>query len=148
MPVDKKRMGYFINNFRNAVALLENKEEVKEFFKDILTYTEIRMLSKRLQIAKMLLEGYDYQTIRRYAQVTDVTISKVNNILHRNGGGLERAATHLKKVEDKREKQLRSQDPLSFENLRKRYKGYYWPEEALSLLGETLKKVVKKRSVR
>jgi len=147
-PVDRKRMGYFISNFWNAVTLLEDKEEVKSFFKDILSYTEARMLAKRLQIAKMLLEGYDYQTIKRYVKVTDQTISKINNIFRRDGAGLEAAVNHLRKIEARREKQLRAQSPTSFENIKKRYKGYYWPEEVLALLEKKLKKVVRRRSVK
>jgi len=141
-------MGYFINNFWNAVTLLEDKEEVENFFKDILSYTEIRMLAKRLQIAKMLLEGYDYQTIKRYVKVTDQTISKINDIFRRDGVGLEAAVNHLRKIEARREKQLRAQSPTSFENIKKRYKGYYWPEEVLALLEKKLRKVVRRRSVK
>jgi TrpR-related protein YerC/YecD len=147
-PVDSKRMGYFINNFRNAVTLLENKEEVKEFFKDIVTYTEIRMLSKRLQIAKMLLEGYDYQTIKRYVKVTDSTISKINDLLRKNGTGIKAAVEYLQKIDEKREKELRAQSPTSFANIKKRYKGYYWHEEVFSLLEKALRKRTRKKSVK
>jgi len=147
-PVDRKRMGYFINNFRNAVTLLEDKEEVKNFFKDTVTYTEMRMLAKRLQIAKMLLEGYDYQTIKRYVKVTDSTISKINNLLRKNGVGIKAAVGYLQKIEEKQEKELRAQKPTSFANAKKRYKGYYWHEEVFSLLEKAFRKRARKKSVK
>lgn len=46
-----------------SIAELENREEVKNFFKDLLSESEAIMLSRRILIAKKLLEGDDYGKI-------------------------------------------------------------------------------------
>ena len=76
IKLDPKHLGFFLNNFWNLITLLENKDQVKSFLKDLLTHTEMKMFAKRIQIAKMLLEGYSYQTIRSYVKVTDSTIAR------------------------------------------------------------------------
>jgi TrpR-related protein YerC/YecD len=78
-------MEVFVDNLWNAVALLNDKDQAKKFFSDLLTHTEIIMLAKRIQIAKMLIEGNDYQTIMRVSKVTPGTISHINNVLHTRG---------------------------------------------------------------
>lgn len=96
-------MGRFINNLWSAFALLENKEEAREFLKDILSHTETKMLAKRLQIAKMLLEGRSYQAIKTYTGVQNSTVAKINNILNTSeGDGLRRVAEGLIELEKRR----------------------------------------------
>ena len=63
IQIEAKRMAYFISNLWNTITLLENREEAVSFLKELLTQTEIRMLAKRIQIAKMLMEGYKYEDI-------------------------------------------------------------------------------------
>ncbi|MDP2861152.1 MAG: Trp family transcriptional regulator, partial [bacterium] len=70
IPVDPPKMGWIINNFWNAITLLDDKDKIKLFLKDILSLVEMKMIAKRLQVAKMLLEENDYLTIRNYTRVT------------------------------------------------------------------------------
>lgn len=95
ISVDKKKMDRFYDDFWSAVALLETKKEVREFLFDLLTHTERKMLAKRLQIAMMLLEGYDYQAIRENIKVTDGTIARINNWLKTGATGLIRVTREL-----------------------------------------------------
>ena len=87
-PVDIRRLNYFISNLWNTFALFESREEAVLFLKELLTPTEIRMLAKRIQISKMLLEGYKYQDIKPHVRVTDSTISSINNQIQFGAGGL------------------------------------------------------------
>lgn len=146
-PVDPEHLGQFINNFWDVVALLGNKEEVKAFLKEVLTHTETRMVAKRLQIAKMLFEGYDYLTIGNFVKVTDQTIARVNNTLHIGGAGLRGAVGYLQELEGKRERQLKALNPGSLENLKRRYAVYCWPMETVSALGGYLRRAARRRSV-
>ena len=104
ISIEAKRMGYFISNLWNTVSLVENKEQAITFLKELLTPTEIRMLAKRIQIAKMLLEGYKYQDIIPYVRVTSTTISAVNNQLQFGDGGYIKIIERLIKLEQKRQK--------------------------------------------
>lgn len=103
---DPRHMGIFIDNFWNAITLIEDKEEAKSFLKDLLTHTETKMFAKRIQIAKMLLQGYDYRAIRNHVKVTSGTIAQVNNLLHTRGDGLKQIVSRLLEIESKREKKL------------------------------------------
>jgi len=84
--IDPKRISLFINSLWNTLALLEDKKEAEAFFKDVFTRTEILMFAKRIQIAKMLLLGYDYQTISSFVRVGNTTISKVSDWLNQSKG--------------------------------------------------------------
>ena len=49
----------------DAILTLENREECYEFFDDLCTVNEIQSLSQRLQVAKMIKQGYTYATIEK-----------------------------------------------------------------------------------
>lgn len=106
IQIEAKRMGYFISNLWNVVTLIESKEEAIQLFKELLTPTEVRMLAKRIQIAKMLLEGHKYDTIKSHARVTDSTISSVNNQLNFGGGGYNKIVNRLITLEVKKQERL------------------------------------------
>lgn len=101
-----KRLSYFIHRFFDGITLLNSKEEAMSFCKDLLTPTEIRMLSKRLQIADMLAKGYKYQDIQNYVRVTKQTISHVNNKLNYGEEGLIKILQKLEKIDRKRQDRL------------------------------------------
>jgi TrpR-related protein YerC/YecD len=75
---DKKKIDQFCDDFLDAIALLNSKEDARGFFNDLLTHTERIMLAKRFQVAVMLIEGHDYQTIRNSVEVANSTITRVN----------------------------------------------------------------------
>ena len=143
-PVDPRHMGWFINNFWIVLTLFDNKEQIRGFLKDLLTHTELKMLAKRLQIAKMLIEGYDYQTIRSYVQVTDVTISKINNILNTNGVGYKKAIKNLQQLE--REIKRKWEESGKPGSLRK-YSSVRLLDTVGSLIEDTIKKRRRRKSV-
>lgn len=83
-PVEKEKMGLFLDDFWTAVASLKSKTEARNFFNQFLTHTERKMFAKRFQIAVMLLLGYDYKTIIKRVKVSNSTIANVNNWLEEN----------------------------------------------------------------
>lgn len=103
---DPKRLSIFIHRFWDAITLLEERNEVMTFFKDLLTPMEIRMLAKRLQIADMLAKGYKYVDIRNYVRVTVQTISRVNNKLNYGEDGLIKILEKLEKIDKARQDKL------------------------------------------
>lgn len=142
--VDPKHLGFFLNNFWSIITLLENKYQVKNFLKDLLTHTEMKMLAKRIQIAKMLLGGHDYRTIRNYVKVTDPTIARISNILETGGEGLILAVKYLQKIEQEIDKERTRITP----NLKKKYPLYFLPEIAAEAVNKQLKTRTKKKSAK
>ena len=69
--LDPEKRNLILNDFWSAVTLLDDKKQISNFFKSLLTHTEMEMVSKRIQIAKMLLNGRSYEEIKRTIKVTD-----------------------------------------------------------------------------
>lgn len=65
----------------NAVLKLENIEECYEFFEDLCTVIEIKALSQRIAVAKMLSEKKVYSDIVKETGASTATISRVNRSL-------------------------------------------------------------------
>lgn len=107
-PVDPKNMGFYINNLWSAFTLMDNKDEIRLLFKDLHTHTEYKMLAKRLEIARRLLEGDTYESIMEHSKVTERTISNISNILERAGEGLRIA--HRKLLLLEKDYQLRREE--------------------------------------
>ncbi|HZK39222.1 MAG TPA: YerC/YecD family TrpR-related protein [Clostridia bacterium] len=64
-----------------AVLALENMEECYEFFEDLCTVIEIKALSQRIAVAKMLSEKKVYSDIVKETGASTATISRVNRSL-------------------------------------------------------------------
>ncbi len=142
--INSRHLGFFINNFWNLITLLENKDQVASFLKDLLTHTEMKMFAKRIQIAKMLLEGSDYRAIRNYVKVSDATIATISNKIETGGDGLKIAITYLKKVENDIEKERMRITP----DLKKQYKSYFLLDTAIDEASKRVKSFKKKKSVK
>lgn len=108
--IDPKRISFFINSLWNALALLEDRKEAEAFFKDVFTRTEILMFAKRIQIAKMLLLGYDYQTISSFVRVGNTTISKVSDWLNQSEGA-KKIIQRLLEIEKRGKEKLEMPPP-------------------------------------
>lgn len=65
-----------------AILKLETMEECYNFFEDLCTVPELRALSQRLQVAKMLDEHKVYSEIVNETGASTATISRVNRSLH------------------------------------------------------------------
>lgn len=99
IPADK--VAQLRDQLWRAITLLENKDEVRKFFYDILTRTEIQMLAKRLEIVKMLHDKSSYIEIRKALCVTDSTIAKISNWNDAFGQGYKIILERLEKINSK-----------------------------------------------
>ena len=81
----------YLGDFYLMVSLLPEKEDVKNFFKDLLTLSESVMISRRIQIAKMLEKGETHDKIRKKLKVGFTTINQVEKILDNGTGGYRKA---------------------------------------------------------
>lgn len=73
----EKNIEYLID----AILSLETKEECYNFFEDLCTIPELKAMSQRLQVAKMLSENKVYSDIVATTGASTATISRVNRSL-------------------------------------------------------------------
>lgn len=65
----------------DAILTLKSKEECYNFFEDLCTIPELKAMSQRLQVAKMLSESRVYSDIVAETGASTATISRVNRSL-------------------------------------------------------------------
>lgn len=72
-----------------AILTLENLEECYNFFEDLCTVNELKSMSQRLVVAKMLRDEKVYTDIVAQTGASTATISRVNRSLHYGCDGYE-----------------------------------------------------------
>ena len=65
----------------DAILTLKNREECYKFFEDLCTVPELKAMSQRIAVAKMLSERHVY------SDIVDKTISRVNRSLNYGSDG-------------------------------------------------------------
>lgn len=81
-----------------AILSLKNIDECYDFFDDLCTVSEIKAMSQRLQVARMLREHHVYSDIVSETGASTATISRVNRCLNYGSDGYSMA---LDRVEHK-----------------------------------------------
>lgn len=81
----------------DAILHLETVDECYDFFEDLCTVTEIKALSQRIVVAKMLREGKVYSDIVAETGASTATISRVNRSLQYGCNGYD---TVFKRMEE------------------------------------------------
>ena len=71
----------------NAVLKLETVEECYQFFDDICTISELKAMSQRLEVAKMLQKRHTYDEIVSRTGASTATISRVKRCLNYGADG-------------------------------------------------------------
>lgn len=77
------------DHFFEAVLTLETVEECYKFFEDVCTIKEIKALSQRLEVAKMLKAKRLYSDIVAETGASTATISRVNRSLTYGSAGYD-----------------------------------------------------------
>ena len=70
-----------------AILAVENIDECDRFFDDLCSVPELKALSQRLQVAKMLSEHKVYSDIVQQTGASTATISRVNRSLNYGSDG-------------------------------------------------------------
>ncbi len=84
-----------------AILSLQNVEECYELFDDLCTIAEIKAMTQRFLVAKMLMEKHSYNDIVAQTGASTATISRVNRCLFYGSDGYKKA---LEKLEIRNEK--------------------------------------------
>ena len=70
-----------------AIGSLEGLEETERFFRDLCTLTELRDLSQRWAVARLLDEGLHYAEISKRTGASTATITRIASWLNHGEGG-------------------------------------------------------------
>lgn len=97
--IKSKELDYFFN----AILTLKNLDECYRFFEDVSTITELKALSQRLQVARMLREKKTYIEIGEKTGASTATISRVNRCLNYGSDGYNLVLDELE--QNKKEEQ-------------------------------------------
>jgi len=122
--ISNKEKEELLEDFCDALSVLNNSKERMAFIVDLLTKQEAIMMARRIKIAKMIIEGKSYQEINNSMHVSFVTISKINQWLLESGEGFRIIYQRSKKQKPKKEKL----DLFGYQEIKKRYPAMFWPQ--------------------
>ena len=75
---DKKRT----DTLYQAILMLKDVEECRNFFEDLCTVAELRAIEQRFEVAQLLDDGLIYNDILERTGASSATISRVNRALN------------------------------------------------------------------
>lgn len=80
-----------------AILELKNVEECYDFFEDLCTIKELKSISQRIVVAKMLRDNCVYNDIVEKTGASTATISRVNRSLRYGTDGYEKIFERIDK---------------------------------------------------
>ena len=75
------------DNLARAILALNTEEDCYKLFEDLFTIREIQDLGQRLEVARQLTAGKNYNAVCADTGASSATISRVNRCLQYGGGG-------------------------------------------------------------
>ena len=81
MAFESKIKSEEVDELCDAILTLKDREDCYRFFTDSCTINEIRAISQRLQVAKLLSEKKTYSEIEEITKASTATISRINKCL-------------------------------------------------------------------
>lgn len=81
MTVNEKLKNSQTDYLFKAILSLKDQQECYAFFEDLCTVTELKGLSQRLEVARLLRQGITYAEIAEKTGASTATISRVNRSL-------------------------------------------------------------------
>ncbi len=95
--MDDFRFGKKTDDLFKAILSLENVKEAEAFFRDLCTIDEIKAMSERWQIAKLVYKGIPYRKIADKLGVSTTTVSRVAVWVFHGEDGYKKALDKLPK---------------------------------------------------
>lgn len=86
----------YLDDLYEAILALESPEECYAFFEDLCTVLELKSISQRYQVAKMLNNHHVYSDIVSETGASTATISRVNRSINYGKGGYDVVFSRLK----------------------------------------------------
>jgi TrpR-related protein YerC/YecD len=79
-----------------SILALETTDEAYRFLEDVATIGEIRAFAQRLEVSRLLSEGYTYPQIAQQTGASTATISRVKKFLEYGADGYKIVLERLK----------------------------------------------------
>ena len=93
--MNKKIKNDAVDHLFRAILCLESVDECYDFFEDLCTIQELKALSQRIQVAKMLSDHKVYSEIVEATGASTATISRVNRSLSYGCDGYKKVFERL-----------------------------------------------------
>ncbi|WP_456276918.1 YerC/YecD family TrpR-related protein [Bacillus sp. AK128] len=100
MQIEKLR-GKELDQLFQSILSLQDLEECYRFFDDLCTVNEIQSLAQRLEVARMLREGFTYHKIETETGASTATISRVKRCLNYGNDAYQMALDRVYEKEEK-----------------------------------------------
>ena len=78
-----------------VIVRLETVEEAERFFRDLCTLTELRDMTQRWAVVRLLDAGMHYAEISRTTGASTATITRIASWLHHGEGGYREALDRM-----------------------------------------------------
>lgn len=139
--INKNERYKLLDELYDMISVLDSREEVKNFFRDLLTPSESLMLARRIAIARMLLDGSTYDEVKKKLNVGYDNIKSVYRWLYDGFGGYNLALEKVAKRR-KKEKNVRGSTYTgsAFDNIRRKYPAHFLLINAFLDAGKKLSK--------
>ena len=82
------------------ILKLKNVDECRQFFEDLCTVKEIKAMSQRFEVAKLLIQKKTYSEIEESTGASTATISRINRTLQFGADGYTAVLERLKAKEE------------------------------------------------
>lgn len=99
VAVNEKLRDHLHDQLFRAILELKNVDECYEFFEDICTIQEMKAISARLEVARMLKAGDIYEDIVQKTGASTATISRIKRCLVYGSGGYEKILSRMAEKE-------------------------------------------------
>lgn len=120
--IDPKEKFQAVDSLFDVISKLKTKQEIVDFFLGLFTQSESLMMARRIQVARMLLDGKNYEEIQRKLKVGSQTVHATYCWLHK---GDEKYTAWLKsrviKIEDKNKSKSKNKSRQTYESLLDKY---------------------------
>lgn len=83
-----------------AIAACRTAEECEAFFEDICTVKELQSMAQRLEVARQLTDGKNYNAVCADTGASTATISRVNRCLLYGCGGYRTVLERMREEEN------------------------------------------------
>ena len=83
------------NKLAEAFLTLKTKVEITAFLRDLLTLQEIKSITQRFKIARLLHQGLPYSKIAKLTNTSTTTVTRVSHWLKHGKGGYQTVLKRL-----------------------------------------------------
>jgi TrpR-related protein YerC/YecD len=82
----------------SAVASCKNEEEIADLLRDIGSLSELQSWSERLEVAKLLSQGFTYREVAKHTGASTTTVTRVAKSIENGTGAYQKYLMNLRKA--------------------------------------------------